>query len=233
MRIVLIIAWLFVGLAGVIFHFGPGQDHTKLDRLDSILQSAQRCVDNEEWASAIEMYDLALGEVPSERAREARAISLAKAKAQMMDAQLPEARESLEDLLTESRADEESSPRFVAEVESALASAQYYNTWLMRLEGLAKEAWLPEIESARQHYTQIMLDAEAMGDSEMAQQSREDLEAAIRLSRMDLAELQGLPLPCQCKGCCSCKGKNKVKKYQKGPPAKGAGLVEIPEGSGS
>ena len=34
-------------------------------------------------------------------------------------------------------------------------------------------------------------------DEAAAQEYQEDLESAIRLARMDLAELQGLPLPSQ------------------------------------
>ena len=70
-------------------------------------------------------------------------------------------------------------------------------TWLMRLEGMPEEEWMPEIEAARQHYTQLTLDAEKIGDTELAVRSAEDLESTIRLARMDLGELQALPLPSQ------------------------------------
>ena len=35
------------------------------------------------------------------------------------------------------------------------------------------------------------------GDSTLAKKHEEDLESAIRLERIDLADLQGLPLPMQ------------------------------------
>ncbi len=59
MRIILIIAWLFVGLAGIIFHLGPGRDQAKLDRLDQILGEAQHSVDTQQWAAAVAKFDLA------------------------------------------------------------------------------------------------------------------------------------------------------------------------------
>ncbi len=85
----------------------------------------------------------------------------------------------------------------IAHTRAALANSQYYMTWLMRLEGLAKEVWEPEIESARQHFRVLGEEARQNGDLRLAKISDEDLEAAIRLSRLDLAELQGLPLPSQ------------------------------------
>jgi hypothetical protein len=78
-----------------------------------------------------------------------------------------------------------------------MANAQYYMTWLMRLEGLGRDAWEPEIESARQTYKLLAEQAEQRGDTPAAKTHQEDLESAIRLARLDLSELQGLPLPSQ------------------------------------
>jgi hypothetical protein len=77
---------------------------------------------------------------------------------------------------------------------------------------------------------------------ETAVREREgDLEAAIRLARLDLSELQALPLPKQCQGCCSgtCQGKCKGKKpgqkqsEQKSEDARGASAGPPPDGKGS
>ena len=197
MRILLIVAWLFVGLGGVIYHFGPGQDQMEIDRIDQMLKQARASLDAEEWADAIEQFDEVLAELPAERKTEAQGLMLEKAKAQMMAAQLPEAREALATLLQDLRQSDSADQAFVAEVQATLANSQYYMTWLMRREGLPEEEWMPEIEAARQHYTQLTKTAEKLGDSEMARKSDEDLEASIRLARMDLSELQGLPLPSQ------------------------------------
>ena len=53
------------------------------------------------------------------------------------------------------------------------------------------------MESARQAYKLLAEEAEKRGDAAAAKKHREDLEASIRLARMDLSELQGLPLPSQ------------------------------------
>jgi hypothetical protein len=67
----------------------------------------------------------------------------------------------------------------------------------MRLEGLGRDEWEPEAEAARQTYKLLAEDAARRGDPAAAARHREDLEASVRLARMDLSELQGLPLPSQ------------------------------------
>jgi hypothetical protein len=70
-------------------------------------------------------------------------------------------------------------------------------TWLMRLEGQPRERWEREIEASRQTYRLLAEQSERCGNVEAAKKNREDLESAIRLARLDLGELQGLPLPSQ------------------------------------
>ena len=79
----------------------------------------------------------------------------------------------------------------------ALANSQFYITWLMRLEGRSPDVWEPEITSSQQMYRLLAEKAEQDGDLEMIQIRRSDLESAVKLARMDIGELQGLPLPSQ------------------------------------
>lgn len=197
MRIMLIVAWLFAGLGGVIYHYGPGQEKLEVDRISGLLKVARHNVEQEQWNDAVQTFDSALAEMPGDKVNESRAVMLEKAKAQMMAAKLPEARSSLQSLLSDMRADEEADPKLLADVQSTLANSQYYMTWLMRLEGLPEEEWMPEIEAARQHYTQLTKEAKKLGDDKLLETSLEDLESAIRLARMDLSDLQALPLPSQ------------------------------------
>jgi tetratricopeptide (TPR) repeat protein len=197
MRTLLIVAWLFAGLGGVIFHFGPGQEKLEIDRINQIMKDARSEVEQNEFASAVEKYDAVLAALPSDKVAESRGIVLEKAKAQMMAAELPKARQTLETLLTEVRNDKDSDAKFVADVQATLANSQYYTTWLMRLEGLPEAEWKPEIEAARQHYAQLTQTAKETGDVALLKRSSEDLESSIRLARMDLGDLQSLPLPSQ------------------------------------
>jgi len=197
MRILLIVAWLFVGLGAGIYHFGPGQQQLHLDRMAALVDEARESVRDQRWGEAVKQFDAVLAELPADRRVEAMQLELEKAKAQMMAAQLPVARQALEQLLADAQNEPEVSREFLADIRSSLANSQYYLAWLMRLEGLPQQQWMTEIESARQHYFQVSQDAERAGDLPLAQRASEDMESAIRLARMDLGELQGLPLPNQ------------------------------------
>jgi len=197
MRIVAIITWLFVGLGGLIYHYGPGRDRLELDQIDHLLADASSSVEAEDWKTSLVAYEKVLANLPAEMQEQSWRVQLELCKAKMMAAKLPEARTSLEQLFREVRAAKDAPQELVADVESALASSQYYTTWLMRLEGLPEDEWRPEIEAARQHYTQLVNEAQESGDSDEIKIAAEDLESAIRLARMDLGELQGLPLPSQ------------------------------------
>ena len=205
MRKVLIFLWLLLPAAALAYHYGPGQTRLREDRAAAAAdlgyeaaREARALAKSEgdlaaagRFAEAAEAFDQALADLPPERVAQARALRLERAKAQMMCSGLPEARRDLAALVEEMSADTSSDPERLADARSALASAQYYTTWLMRLEGAPREEWEHEIESCRQNYR-------LLAESDTApEQAAEDLEAAIRLARMDLTELQGLPLPSQ------------------------------------
>ena len=80
MRILMIVGWLFVGLGGVIFHYGPGQEYLEIDRVDRLLGQANALVEGEDWAGAVELFDQVLGDLPSEKVAESRSVQLEKAK---------------------------------------------------------------------------------------------------------------------------------------------------------
>ncbi|MDP6838849.1 MAG: hypothetical protein QF724_07935 [Planctomycetota bacterium] len=191
------------------YHMGPGQERINLDDAAALIESAgaharlaEELAASEgdtaarpEWAAAEADYAEALALLPAERVSEGRRLRLERAKAQMFLAQLPTANATLAGLVQEMRGAgaNETEQALIADAQSAYASSQYYMTWLMRLEGAAREEWEPRIESARQLFKQL-----AVSSSGAAQvEAQEDLESAIRLARMDLSELQGLPLPSQ------------------------------------
>ncbi len=220
MRGAFLCAWLLIPAAVAAYHLGPGQERLVLDEAAAHLRAAETHVASREWSQAAVAFDAALALVPADRAAEVRRLRIERAKAQLKSGKLPEAYDDLTLLTEELRADSTASPELVADARQALASAQYYLTWLMRLEGEPREAWEHEIEAARQNYRLLAQQAESMGDKPSEKSHREDLESAIRLARMDLSELQALPLPSQCQGCCSgdckCKGKSKGKNRKKG-----------------
>jgi hypothetical protein len=197
MRVLLLVGWLLIPVAVGLWHYGPGQEKMRLDAVAEILARADQCVADQDWAEAVNQYDEALRLLPADKVMEQRRIRLEKCKAQMLASQLPSAHAELRTLVEELQGDAAAPADLLAEARSTQAQAQYYMTWLMRLEGQPRELWEPEIEAARQTYRLLEEQAEASGDSTAAKKNQEDLESAIRLARLDLSELQGLPIPSQ------------------------------------
>ena len=126
-----------------------------------------------------------------------RRLRLERAKVQMENRELPSAHQELKQLVDEMTDDEQADPKLLSEARSTLGNSQYYMTWLMRLEGRPRTDWEPEIEAARQTFRLLAQQSEQQGAEDDLKRNREDLESSIRLARMDLKDLQGLPLPSQ------------------------------------
>jgi hypothetical protein len=197
MRVFGLLAWLMIPVLVGAYHYGPGQEKLQLDDVSRLLAAADRAAAQEHWSEASAAYEKALALLPAGRVREAQRIRLQRAKVQMLDRQLPEASAALEELVDQLETDKTVDTRLRDDAREALASSQYYLTWLMRLEGRSAADWEPEIESSRQTYRMLAEAAETRGDTASARKHRQDLESAIRLSRMELAQLQGLDLPKQ------------------------------------
>ena len=201
MRRLMIAGWLLLPVGAWAYHEGPGQDGVLLDQVDAELAAARAATEDEDWALAVEHYDAALKGLPGldtpALERSARRIRLSAAKAKLAASDLIAARSELSGLVEELTPLESSEGAMLDEAREGLANAQYYYTWLMRLEGYPREEWEPEVEVARQSYRLLAERASTRGDEAAARTHMEDLESSIKLARLDLEELQGLPLPSQ------------------------------------
>jgi len=197
MRKMLLTLWLILPIAAWAYHAGPGQDQKVLESADRLLVEARAFAKQEDWRQSADRYERALQALPAGHRVPARRIRLELDKARMLARQLPEAHADLKSLVEELASDPAADAGLLAEARGALASSQYYMTWLMRLEGLPAEEWEPEIEAARQNWRLLGEESDRAGDAKAARQHREDLESAVRLARMELKDLQGLPLPSQ------------------------------------
>ena len=207
----LIALWLTLPVAAYAYHMGPGQEHMRLDEVAALIESADFHVAEAERIAAIDGDEAAVGEwtdaeadyaealdlMPAGRVAEIRRLKLERAKAQMFIAKLPIANGTLAGMVTELQNDPTADPELLADVQRTFATSQYYMTWLQRLEGAPREEWEPRIDSARQTFKLLASRAEAGTNQRKTEEAREDLESAIRLARMELSELQGLPLPSQ------------------------------------
>ncbi len=198
MRKLLIFAWLLLPGGAAAFHYyGPGHKWKELEDVSKVIAEADAHAAKSEWSQAVAKYDAALQRLPADRVAQVRHIRLGKSRARMFVGQLPQAHDDLEALLQEVESDAKPDRALVQETRAALANAQYYMTWLLRLEGLPETEWSPYIEGARQNYRLLSEGAQEKGDPAEAKQMKEDLDSSIRLARMDLNDLQALPLPSQ------------------------------------
>lgn len=234
----LLTLWLLIPIAVLAFHYGPGQKGLARDNAADKVKAAQLAESKEDWKGAVSAYAEALTLVPIEQKAERNRLQLAHANARMFAGELPEAIQEMESLVTDMLKDNAEAQQ-IREVRGTLASAEYYAGWLMRLEGATLQEWMMEAELARQNFR--LLAEETSEQSTVAQDYEKNLEATIRLERMDLSELQGLPLPKQCQGCKNCSQKCrsqrasqcKEPKEQEPKDARKAGVGKRPEGSGS
>lgn len=197
MKLTFLLIWLSVPVVWAAWHYGPGQEALKRDRSDKALILAKKDIASQDFEAAIAGCDAALAALPKDEIAQARRIRLARAKALVDGHRLPEGHRELEALFQELSEDPKADPAVMNGTREALANAKYYRTWLMRLEGQPREVWEPEIESARQHFRHLVEQGTPVIAAADQKRCQENLESAIKLARMDLAELQGLPLPSQ------------------------------------
>lgn len=196
MRNILLVTWLVLPIGAWAYHEGPGQDRTALDKTDTVLVAAHKAAGGGDWKEAVRKYEEALATLPKDPdaidKRVVQRLQIELNKARMQASGLPVARQELETLVEQMLADKDTDPALLGDARQALARSQFFTTWLMRLEGLDRTVWEPEIEAARQNWRLL---AEGAATPDVAKTHRTDLEAAIRLERMELEDLQGLPLP--------------------------------------
>ncbi len=196
MRNILLVGWLLLPIGAWAYHEGPGQDRIALEQSDTVILAAHEAATAGDWKLAVAEYKNALAMLPknpeSYDIEVAQRLQLELNKARMQAAGLPEARDELQSMVEQMQANENTDPVLMRDARQALARSQFYTTWLMRLEGLDRTIWEPEIEAARQNWR--LLAEQAGSDSEQVLH-QEDLEAAVRLARLEIEDLQGLPLP--------------------------------------
>ena len=240
MRKFLAVLWLMIPIALVAYHFGPGQVKLARDRASRHIATARAAESRDDWRAAEAAYREALASLPEIDVDARLATRLAHAKTRPYLGQLPEAMADVESILDDALRDSRDGA-LQEEIRAAAGQMHYHVAWLMRLEGAEPEEWTEETEAARQHF-RLLSEKSNHGDREGHQKN---LEATIRLARMDLSELKGLPLPKECQGNCNCAGKCRKQKEsrskvpKKGKDARqdiakdkaaGAGMNDRPEG---
>lgn len=232
-KTILFCIWLLVPVVLLAYHYGPGQSRLAMDRAAGKIAEARAFEAQEDWDSASAAWSEALAATPMDQSAARFQLRLAQARTRLWTGDLPEAITDLEALLTEAQRSG-AGKEFQTELRATLAGGQYYEGWLMRLEGAAADEWLQPVEGARQNFRLL---AENTSDAKLAADYKMNLEATIRLARMDLSELQGQPLPKKCSGCknvsqkCRSQCQSKCeKKSEEKKDSRGAGFNEVPKG---
>jgi hypothetical protein len=233
----LIFLWVLAPVALLAYHYGPGQAGIAREEAKASIQAAMDFKDKEQWPQAIDAYNEALAALPQNETAKRHQLQLARANARIYVGELPEAMLEMEYLLDETVKGSDNDLQ--NKVRSSLASAQYYTGWLMRLELAEKKEWMEPLEKARQNF-RLLAEQTDKTNAKASEDHQKNLEAVVRLARMDLSEVQALPLPKKCQGCknvCSkCRGQkksNKPKNMKKTEDARGASVGKRPDGKGS
>jgi len=233
----LIFLWALAPVGLLAYHFGPGQTGIAREEAKASIQIALDFEASEQWQQAIDSYNDALAALPDSETAKRQQLQLARANARTHVGEIPEAMLAMEHLLDETA--KGSDKALESKVRSSLASAQYHIGWLMRLELAEKKEWMEPLEKARQNFRLLAEQTDKTG-AKASENHQRNLEAVVRLARMDLSEVQALPLPKKCQNCknvCSkCRGQkksNKPKNMKKKEDARGASVGKRPDGKGS
>jgi len=196
MRNILLSCWLVLPVGAWAYHEGPGRDCAALEATSAVAAAAYEAAEAGDWELAVREYQAALEALPADPdaydERVGHRLVLELNKARMQSQGLIEARDELASLVETMQAAPDADDTLLRDARQALARAQFLKTWLMRLEGLDRKVWEPEIEAARQNWRWLAEQAPTEAEKTL---HCEDLEAAVRLARMEMEDLQGLPLP--------------------------------------
>ena len=194
-------AWLVAPVVLLGLHFGPGRRTLAADRANGAVADAKAAETDGDWSTAAANAWRAAAEAVDPAGVDQRVrLSLKYQMAHVHTGELPHALEDTAALLTQAR-QWNVSPEVEREVRADLGATHYWAAWLMRLAGAAAGEWEPVADQARQHF-RFLAETEPAGKDEQ----KKNLESTIRLIRMDLSELQGLPLPKECRACQNCSG---------------------------
>ncbi len=197
-------AWFLAPLCVFAFHIAFGERlrahdlaAAHLAEARAIAASAGKEVNREVWARAAEAYALALKALPEDAAEDRRLVLRELAHANL---EAGETLAGIDQLQTLVRSYEDAGDLASVgslDARAKLAAWEYYAAWLLRREGAGEGRWRPRAVRARQHYRFLAENAEAHAGpaDSLTVLFQKNLEAVVRLERIDTAGLLAIPLP--------------------------------------
>jgi hypothetical protein len=200
------LVWFALPVATLAWHYGPGQKALARDDAARALSEARAAIASGQPLQGADRFARALANLhEGDPARPG--IELEQAEAQIAGGQMIEGIEGMQRLLQRLAGDD----ALARATRSALGEAHFHAAWLMRLEGASSDEWMIEADTARQHFRLLTESGKEPGEIEA---SARNLEATVRLQRLDLSELQGLALPKRCPRNCDSLSQRKRKQRE-------------------
>jgi hypothetical protein len=246
-----ILLWLLLAPVIGYYLFSRGEAGIRMEMADHLQRQAAAQEKAGAWGEAAKLYEEAAACMPADKNKMARAcLDGRAARAKMRNGELEPALLGLKGALALLPAGPAGAGA-ERDLRYALAEAEYYAAWVLRLENQPRTKWFPHAEIARQNL-RCLAEDDALPAPDRLSHAK-DMEAVIRFTRLDIEELKKLPLPEQGQPGAK-KGMSKGKKKgegdgegeeegdgdkpgkgkpKKGKPAPGAGLGERPPGNGS
>jgi hypothetical protein len=245
MKKYLVLLWLLLPLPVVVLHFGRGQQWLARDKAHAFVKQAEIAEEKENWQQADQLYGAAAKCVTTESRDLKLRLELAQVRTRFRMGEAVAAIDGADKLLDDPAMAAMPSD-FQHESRELAGRIHYYAGWVMRLEGASRELWMEEAELSRQNFRLLAEQSSAQGAKEYTGKQQENLESAVQLQRLSLAELMARPLPKegQCmsgQGLSEQMAKRRGQRGKKpgrdvnedGPPNNGGGMKRFEPGSGS
>ena len=218
----LILIWLICPVVFIYLHFQWGPRFQFEQAVAQQLKKAESFETKKDWQQAVSQYDKTISFIQASIAddeKKAEEIGGKKAEDDSFDEPAFTSKEILEIRAKIDRAKALTNTKRISnatvilgqlvqqmdgldyhgeladEARCNLAICQYYVAWHMRIEGMLRSDWLPELESARQIFKYLARKNQLANHEETSLAMQKNLEAVIRLERMDLPTLQAMELP--------------------------------------
>ena len=136
------------------YYFGAGQPYLIHDQVAELKIKGDDLAAAGDWEESLKIYDEALSALEKMDLDKAKAsLHLAKSRVYLNHQQIVQATKELESLMAMIHNKEMTlTTNDQEKVRAALAHSLYYTAWHMRLEGVAKQFWKKDLESARQNF---------------------------------------------------------------------------------
>jgi tetratricopeptide (TPR) repeat protein len=209
--------WLCLPLVIWFWYQQYGEAALKYDQAGTLSARAQSASAKGDYKKAAELFGQARELVPDSDIERKHRLMFAQAQAEIRTSTILDGSEKLSDLLEQVTDGDPGNLKKA--IRSELATSKYHTALIMRKEGAPADEWRPVIEEARQQYRRLAED-----DAPKNEDSLQNLEASIKLERMDQSLLQGLPLPKNCPSDCDSLSQRKRKQRKnKGKKKKDSG----------